>query len=444
MYKSVISTVSLFALLFSSLLSPQSFAALRCGDRMPLTLLSLHTGADAIYVGRYDKSVEGEVTEETSDYRVIPITKHYSISSALKGTTRKMLTLNETEYRFKNVQNEAEYHEPIDEDGPSEEIVPGDTVLLFVTVNEETKETELVETSDGIKKMTPDRLSAYEARIRELNGLFANGKPSHARIIDWLIKCAENPHTRWEGAFELLQSFQNMEWQDEQAKEEKEKPAEGATPEAAAAEPEEEQFETGDPEIARNVTDAHKTALTRILLNRELPKKPDPETEGNKGSSEPDTSGDRELIELVKRWGDSRVATHLIEQLRQGSDDASFNADLMASISSILKDGELSTIADSYIGIQWESDDGEVEVDQTVQVHETSSESVPANPAAENPAPEPANGAAPAENAPAEPEQPAKKKTYGDLRAELMSKFLDQAAKVLTRQENKRTAKVNR
>ena len=359
-------SAALIFVLLSALVPPPVMAARRCGERMPVTLLSLYQDSDSIYVGRFEKVELGEATEDTADYTVYPITKHFTISSALKGESRKLLTLEDTEYRYKTVETTEEESEHGEEGGEDEsvDLKPGDSVLLFLKANADSEQVEPTDYIDGIKKMTPDSLSSYEARIRELKGIFASEKPKHSQFVEWMIRCAADPHTRWEGVFELLQSFQNLEWQDEQAKEAKEKP-EGESEESGEAEESAEseysdadgarEFDTGDPNFAKSVTDAQKLALTNIFLERERPKKPEP----GEGEAE-ETRGDQELIELIKRWGDSRVAASLIEQLRQDSTDASYNAELMTSIAEMLHDEDLVALANDYGNIQWESDDAEV------------------------------------------------------------------------------------
>ena len=435
MFRFLLATTSILTLLVTTMFLPVSAAARRCDERMPLTLLALYRSSESIYIGKYEKTVDGEPTEDTADYIAVPITKHFSISSSLKGESRKLLTLGDTEYRYKNVETVEE--EPEHGDDPEIKLNKGDTVLLFLKKNEETATIEPVEISDGIKKMTPEKLSSYEARIRELNGIFASEKPKYARIVDWLIRCAEDPQTRWEGTFDLLLSFQNMDWMDERAKQAKEKPVEPGTADTDEYVPETpKEFESGDPNFARAVSDGDKSRLTSILLNRERPAKsedPDKETAV--------THGDRELIELVKRWGDSKVAANLLEQLRHDTSDATQNSELMASIATMLHDDQLTSVSESYANIQWESEEDEVRDEEAPAVTEPADKPAVDAPAVTTP------------ELPVEADKPAveagasetpKKKTYGEMRSELIAKFVDRAGKLIAKEENKNSAKLNR
>ena len=466
MTRFLLSAVSIFVLLTTTFFLPQAVAARRCTVVMPSTLLSLYRSSDAIYIGTYDKSVEGEVTVDTPDYSVLPITKHYSISSALKGDTLKMLTLQDTEYRYKNRDEDAVEEEPEDEEAGEDdnEVRPGDQVLIFVSRDEENSDAVELTRFDAIKKMSGDKLSSYEARIRELNGIFSGDKPSHAEVVEWLIRCAEDPHTRWEGTYELLRSFQNMDWEEEREKESKQAPeseiVEDVIDPLPARAPVD--FTTGDTKLARSVTDAQKDLLTNILVKRELLQEDE-----DKKADVSTVPGDRELIELVTRWGDPNVAAALLEQLRNRSADASFSSGLMASIASLLKDDELRDISARYSDIQWESDEDEVEAeDEEAEVGEdgeesdqpsgdideietsgpqTQSEVVPVeqNEESKMDAPAPVAEKAVEGLDVVSTESGKGKKTVADLRLELLTKFLDRGDILVAAERNKENAKLN-
>jgi hypothetical protein len=141
--------------------------------------------------------------------------------------------------------------------------------------------------------------------------------------------------------------------------------------------------------------------------------------------------GDRELFDIVKRWGDPEVATYLLDQLRYDSSDPNLNADLMESVSSILADDVLTEIAAQYSDVRWQSD---------AQVPDAAS--VSANEARVNVEDEPATANLPtAENAQTDPpvtvgeqkKEPAKTKTFGEIRAGLWKKFLARADRLIAK-----------
>ena len=102
------------------------------------------------------------------------------------------------------------------------------------------------------------------------------------------------------------------------------------------------------------------------------------------------------------------------------------------------------SVSESYSNIQWESEEDEVR-------DEEAPASTPVSESADKPAVEPSAETLP--NSPeAEANPPAtsdaketpKKKTYGDMRSELISKFVDRAGKLIKREENKASAKLDR
>lgn len=59
--------------------------------------------------------------------------------------------------------------------------------------------------SYGAKDLSADGLLAYEARIREYLALqlLPQGKERDAAELEWIVRVAQSPHSRWDGAYEL-------------------------------------------------------------------------------------------------------------------------------------------------------------------------------------------------------------------------------------------------
>ena len=226
MLRSLFSAAAIFFLLFTSFFTlSQVSARSRCPVKMPETLLSLYQNSDAIYIAGFDKKVDVNVLATTPDYSSVNIKKHFSISSTLKGESRKFVVIDETEYRYPKAAEtpsdtaaelpaETPDEEEMEDPEASIELKPGDTLLLFVKNGEESEAPALTDYRDGTKKLSMEHIGVYESRIKELNSIFSEKKVSDAKLIEWLIRCAEDPVTRWEGTFELLQSVQALEWQE--------------------------------------------------------------------------------------------------------------------------------------------------------------------------------------------------------------------------------------
>lgn len=471
MFRSLLSCASIFVLLISTLLTPTSVSARRCGEKLPVTLLSLYRSSQFIYVGTFDRIEEGEPAKETAGYKIVPIKKFFSLSYSLKGETKKMLVLEDSEYRFDSIPVAVEENtstEPDTSDGAAveenvntstesdesdveemdaevedAEVKPGDRVLLFLNKDDDTGDPELADYRDGLKKMTQEKLSSYEPRIRELNEIFSHDDPSYSDLVAWIVRCAEDPQTRWEGTYELLRSFQTLDWRAERAKEadepktdmEKEQENEPAHYEPQPP----KKFDTGDENFAKAITEGQKLILTQTLLNR---KRPDPKGRADRNENAGLNLGDRELIEIVKHWGNAEVAADLLAQLRYYTSDANLNSDLMESIASILADDDLNQVAAEYSDIRWRDDEDEVEAEEPEEAENEQTATAPADntgdqvvfrlvqPVATQPVPESgdeaedSDGTAPAaSSAKAEP----KGKTYGQIRADLLKKFLERA-----------------
>lgn len=245
MLRSLFCAAALFSLFLSICLIPQTVSARRCGGEVPETLLSLYQKSDAIYVAAFDKLVEGEIADHDENYFIQDVKKHFSISSTLKGASRKFLVLEDDNYIAKNTVPEPPPAEPaapsaneepapaaeeseLEEENDSEvKLSGGDTLILFVTDAGEESSPELTHYSYGLKKLSMHEIGVYEARIKELNSIFAAKKVNDRHLLEWVIRAAEDPVTRWEGTFELLQSVRDLEWREEEARQRRERIARG-------------------------------------------------------------------------------------------------------------------------------------------------------------------------------------------------------------------------
>jgi hypothetical protein len=86
MLRSLFSVAAICSLLFVSLAAPSANAARRrCPEEPPSTILSLFKKSDAVYIGKFDKSVDGEVTRTDEHSQTLNIADHFSISTTIKG-----------------------------------------------------------------------------------------------------------------------------------------------------------------------------------------------------------------------------------------------------------------------------------------------------------------------------------------------------------------------
>ncbi len=431
MLKSVISAAAIFILLFAIFFLPANARTLRCEDKMPETLLALYQNSDAIHIARFDKTEDGEISEQTDDYTAVTIKKHFSISSTLKGESRKFFVVDEIDYRYKNTGDSDEHEEM---EGPDENVKleAGDTLLLFLKKGEDEEGLKLTDYRDGTKKLSAADIGVYEARIKELTAIFGAEEVDEFEIVRWLIRCAEDKATRWEGTFELLQSVQSLDYEETSADRRNEMLKRGET-----VEPEEEAvpdkagvFSTGTKIFAKILDANQKQVLTDLLFESSAAAKDD--------DAKTEIAGDAELVELVQRWGDPRLPEFLLEKLRSAPDEPYAVFQLMSTIGGLLNDEQASELAARYGEISYEDADAEV-VDASVPAAEPTADERVIN-VGESPAEESENAepVVVSEEEAVDSEKAADKAmTYKELRQEIVGKFVERSAEIMAKNQQK-------
>lgn len=450
--KKIVLFVLIASLVAPSLLFLTAQPTFACGEEPPKTLLALVRNSSTIHVATFRGDERGERKkgeEETPDF--IDIRRNFDVSTTLKGESVKFLAVPEREYIYESAPEGYETteqlelaqgtataktepadgkhseeaasieEEEMDGEEGSVELKAGDSVLLFLKPNEETRQIELTDYRDGLKKLSPAHIAIYEARIKEIIPMLAAKKPNSEKIVDWLVRLAEDPVTRWEGTYELEQSFNAIERKSAMDAESKEAPPDEAVD--AEYRVSEISLETGNTTLfARNLNDYHKATLSRLLLDSKFRRAEKP------AGSDTIETGDRELMSLVARWGDNRVAGMFLDQLRVGVHAAYDNSTLMTHIAVILDDKQLSEIAEKFGEHAYYDDADEVEPEEkpaAVKEPDTDDAPVPVEEKAE------AVSAEKIEAVDTEKSDDKKKKkavlTYKSLRADLIAKFLGRA-----------------
>lgn len=306
--------------------------------RFRQTLLSLYRQSDVIFIGRFDKKEDFGTNRVGDGFNVVTTRTYFDVSTVLKGETRKFAIIEDEEFRYQiqatnenEAPREAAFIEDIGSFDAGKQPKPSDTVLVFL--KDAGGILELVDQRDGIKTLSPSDETIFANRIRELNSIFANGKPQSSEIADWLIRCAQQPVTRWDGAHELVQGFRRLEWQQDQRQ-----PA-GIDPLVTASD---------GMDAANTLSTERRTALTQILLL--------PDTQLGEPKAKQLSDGDRELVVLVKRWDSSFVASYLIEQLRSRAFSDHENVGMMFMVSEFLGDKQAEILARRYAEVSASDD----------------------------------------------------------------------------------------
>lgn len=463
-------------LVISSLVLSTSTPAFACPDEPPKTLLQLYRNSDAIYVARFSGIEKGELLRKEENFEIFGKTRHFDIESTLKGDSKEYFGLEEEEWIYAGPNAEdlpAEPHEEEMDEADEYEVRPGDRILLFLKREKKGSEKmTLADYGDGIKKLSADAMPVYQKRIKELNSIFSSDEPNDERIVDWLVSLAEDPVTRWEGTFELLQAFETLEWREQEEKnaaesgygeEETTEEEVSETSETQSGEgetgseeemPEDEEYEPAldNSVYAKLLDDNQKQRLSNILINASL-------DQSEKTEKAAVVRGDIELVDLVQRWGDSPVAEALLIRLNSGSESFWDNARIMTTVAKVLADAKLAKLADEYSEVAWGEDDAPVDpdeapiepavkvegafsnapivADETATAEAKRTAEMPVVVEKEVKTEEPAIKAVPAVEDPAAKaaDQPKKAKakpvTFGQKRDELMSGFMQRARTLL-------------
>jgi hypothetical protein len=228
---------------------------------------------------------------------------------------------------------------------------PGDKLLVLLQHREsdEGKPLDGYEAAGwgaGVKKLDDGALAVYRQRIEELTAIVQHGNSDPAEIVEWLVRCVEEPATRREGAVELSEIVHTLKYQKEQ-EQERENEAKAPSAEVKESSDQSEDDEEGlnkqsddDAEaemketlrLAAALTQDHKTRLSNTLF-------------GIAALSE----GDMELAGLIREFGDERLASYLISQLGRVAGEAPEYAEpLIQMIAEVINDEDLHRLSNEY------------------------------------------------------------------------------------------------
>ncbi len=93
----------------------------------------------------------------------------------------------------------------------------GEQVLAFLDKKEKTKDFQIHALSYGVKHgLSTQEYITYKNRITEMQAILRiqDSKTCNETVIDWLVRCAEQGATRWEGLYELSPHSDFMSYYD--------------------------------------------------------------------------------------------------------------------------------------------------------------------------------------------------------------------------------------
>ncbi|HEX8398890.1 MAG TPA: hypothetical protein VF644_15760 [Pyrinomonadaceae bacterium] len=346
-----------------------------CPVEIPKPLRVLYQQSEKIVVARLETVTDDKVLEENEERTEVSVRKVFSVSSTLKGKAEPYFVIYETEYREKpSPEAESDVEQPAESKETEETAAAeneedednfkiGKRLLLFLKKDKKGDGYALVDYSYGAKALSDADLRIYEKRIEEIGSILASPEKQTERTIEWLVRCAEESATRWEGAYELDASFDLIERQAEIEAEERAARERGEVkiqqnsynPRILMLPDDESYNFGGDPKFARILSNSQKERLTNILLNA-LEAKPAKDNSENEGL----TIGDSVLLDLVGRWDDKRLVPFLLANLRNSHSAENYDTmRFMTLLTKILKNEKLESLAESYEEILYETDEQE-------------------------------------------------------------------------------------
>jgi hypothetical protein len=339
--------VSALAAALACVEPPASYA---CPVSITRSLRIRYRDADLVAVARIGDSV---AVERRSIVLVMDTALH--ITSLLKGAEKeKVVNLRQSILSLPSMNTAVKYEKD-------------DVVLVFLKRIEKGEEYISIDDERGVQKLSDEDLKVYLRRIDELAAIMRSEEPDEAALTEWLVRCAEEPATRWEGAEEL--AF-NVSLPEDPPDEEEDAAAESgedrtsandaaaggdeqetedesnSSAEPAAGVGESGKVEANDqqnvppdylspnPEVnyAALLTPAQKERLTTALL-----------------SAEEIELGEQLLMILASSWKDERLVPFALKHLARMADKPPYHAEeMMRIVAHLLGDQTLIKFVANY------------------------------------------------------------------------------------------------
>ena len=269
---------------------------LSCPGPPPQPLRTLYLRSESIVIARVGKSEvlkEENASEDEGESGPTQIRTALLVSSTLKGEHQPVVYVRHNIY--------GDYKDKLSSASAD------DTLLVFL-VRVPEMDGYYVDMNYGLKILPEADLKVYVSRIEELASIMKSGNPTDTEIVEWLVRCAEERATRWEGAFELAMSHylleqqadQNTESTETQVSEDEatEAPLEGGYEQAEIIFTNSFDSEYPKSAFAKLLTASQKNRLATALVN-----------------SDKLSGDDYYLLDLVQRWDDARLVPFLLTQL---------------------------------------------------------------------------------------------------------------------------------
>lgn len=316
----------------------------------PKPLRLLYRDSDLVLIARVGDSVAVEKEDQSTRMKTALL-----VSSLLKGEHKEKVV-----FVFHYIWDTEDANTP-------RTYMKDDVLLVFLKRNEKGDGYVGTDYSFGVKKLPEDDLKVYVRRLAELAAIMRGAQPDPAQITEWLVRCAEEAATRWEGAYELAYgaSLPSVSAELDTTAD-----TIDATPQASVeitTDGEKEDESTGgERENESQMADTNSEVSTRGALLSERRRDQIQEQEATDFAAlltpmqkerlaatlftaEELGEGEYPLLRLVSNWHDARLVPFLIKHLTHMADKPPYEAeDLMRLVAHSLDDQSLIKFAADY------------------------------------------------------------------------------------------------
>jgi len=333
----------------------------------PQPLRTLYQLNERVVVARVGAKEVLKIEEEVASVRVA-----LHVTENVKGAPVQSVHLYRTEFVGGEAEKDEEELTIYAYSGrPVPRLRQGERYLFFLNTREEGDGYEVNDESYGIKKLSDDDLKVYLERIKELADLTRREPEDKLAVVEWLVRCAEEPATRWEGAYELLLSAEAAARGDEAVA--KGRGGDGAVRAQVVAEASDASGGGEAQAAPDSVTDRRIEELPRFKYSSADPAlvplldavQKQRLSDALVTSSEP-SEGDDFLMQVVKDFGDPRLPGFVLARLHRFEDEAPMEAELwLRTLAASLNNRQINELADSYTQdaayYEWEEEQTEAE-----------------------------------------------------------------------------------
>lgn len=294
----------------------------------PHPLRVLHRDSDLIVVGRVGRSVPVKRAEDNEMMKTT-----VEITSVVKGKGKPSKV---TVYNW----------------GWGEDkqfiggLKTGDAALFFLKKRNQGDGFEVSDYSEGVKKLAPADLSVYLERLNELNAMTT---ADTAAIVEWLVRCAEQRATRWEGAYELARSVKEEEEENEPEDTEESEPNQAGDDAPATISVASPGKPTTPPEATAATAQTCSKPNDSLRFGAALSSEQKSRLLTALFSLDTLTGSDMELVTLAQHWKDNRLIPFLLDQLhRVESNPPPHAVGILYALAEAMHDEDLKSLVEAY------------------------------------------------------------------------------------------------